>query len=189
MRVNVICYKDYKSAVNQQVIFKSWFAALFFCQIIISLDIFHTSKYNVYIRYTQYTYYIQRERIKMDIIISSSVDEPIYEQIVSQIKKTIISGQLKGGEPLPSMRALAAELRVSLITTKRAYEELEKSGYIETFTGKGSFVKSKKIESLREEYQIQIEKDVTLAVEKAKISGVSLEELVELVRLLYKGGN
>ena len=80
----------------------------------------------------------------MDIVISNSAEKPIYEQIVQQIKNQIISGVLKEGETLPSMRLLAKELRISVITTKRAYEDLERDGFIETVTGKGSFVAKKK---------------------------------------------
>ena len=79
----------------------------------------------------------------MNIIISNSSGKPIYEQITSQIKNMIISGQLSAGDPLPSMRALAKELRISVITTKRAYNDLEQEGFIETITGKGSFVAAK----------------------------------------------
>ena len=124
---------------------------------------------------------VDLERIKSIAAIKGkniTVQEAI---MLAQIKKAIISGQLKGGESLPSMRALAAELRVSLITTKRAYEELEKSGYIETFTGKGSFVKSKKIESLREEYQIQSAGfqsiDDNMKCEDGQCSGVQYSSL------------
>lgn len=78
----------------------------------------------------------------MDIILSNSSDEPIYQQIITQIKAQIMSGELMPGDPLPSMRFLAQQLRISLITTKRAYEELERDGFIENFVGKGCFVKS-----------------------------------------------
>jgi GntR family transcriptional regulator len=77
----------------------------------------------------------------MDIIITNQSDRPIYEQIMDQIKAQIMNGELKEGDALPSMRLLAKELRISIITTKRAYEELEREGYIESYTGKGSFVK------------------------------------------------
>ena len=85
----------------------------------------------------------------MDIILSNSSDEPIYQQIISQIKAHIMSGELAAGEALPSMRTLAQQLRISVITTKRAYEELEREGFIENFTGKGCFVKSQNKELLR----------------------------------------
>ena len=87
----------------------------------------------------------------MDIILSNSSGIPIYQQISSQIKGLIINGTLKEGDALPSMRTLAMELRISVITTKRAYEELEHDGFIESYTGKGSFVKAQNPELLREE--------------------------------------
>ena len=103
----------------------------------------------------------------MNIIISNSSGKPIYEQITSQIKNMIISGQLSAGDPLPSMRALAKELRISVITTKRAYNDLEQEGFIETITGKGSFVAAKDTE--------------------VKKSGIPLKELVEVLELIYNG--
>ena len=123
----------------------------------------------------------------MDIIISNSSGKPIYEQIVLQIKEGIITGRLRPGEALPSMRNLAMQLRISIITTKRAYEELEKEGFIESFTGKGSFVKAQDPELLREEGLRQTESLLVQAVEKAKQSGISQEELTELVKILYEG--
>ncbi len=123
----------------------------------------------------------------MDIIISNSSGKPIYEQIVLQIKEGIITGRLKPGEALPSMRNLAMQLRISIITTKRAYEELEREGFIESFTGKGSFVKAQDPELLREEGFRQTERLLIQAVEKAKQSGIGQEELTELVKLLYEG--
>lgn len=121
----------------------------------------------------------------MDIIISNSSNDPIYLQIVNQIKAAIMSGELAQGEALPSMRNLAMQMRVSLITTKRAYEELERDGFIESYTGKGSFVKAQNKELLREESLKQAEELISKAVEKAKISGVSLEELQDLLEMIY----
>lgn len=121
----------------------------------------------------------------MDIIISNASGEPIYSQIVDQVKAQIISGELRAGEPLPSMRTLANSLRISVITTKRAYEELEREGFIESYTGKGSFVKGQNAELLREENLRQAEEYLSKAAEKAKIGGVSLEELKELLELVY----
>lgn len=122
----------------------------------------------------------------MDIIISNSSGKPIYEQITSQIKEMIMNGTLKEGDPLPSMRNLAQQLRISIITTKRAYEELEREGFIDTFTGKGSFVSRQDQEFLREEGLRQIEQNLTLAVEKAKQCGVQLEELKDILTMLYE---
>ena len=122
----------------------------------------------------------------MDIIISNSSNEPIYLQIVNQIKAMIMSGELSPGEALPSMRNLAMQMRVSLITTKRAYEELERDGFIETYTGKGSFVKAQNAELLREENLRQVEEHLQKAVQKAKMSGITFEELSDILKMLYE---
>ncbi len=122
----------------------------------------------------------------MDIIISNSSNDPIYLQIVNQIKAMIMSGELSPGDALPSMRNLAMQMRVSLITTKRAYEELERDGFIETYTGKGSFVKAQNAELLREENLRQAEGHLQQAVDKAKMSGISLEELADILKMLYE---
>ena len=127
------------------------------------------------------------EESTMDIIISNASGKPIYEQITEQIKEQIMSGELNEGDPLPSMRALAQQLRISIITTKRAYEELEREGFIESFTGKGSFVAARNKELFREENLRQIEQSLTLAVEKAKLCGVSYEELSEILKMLFEG--
>lgn len=123
----------------------------------------------------------------MHIIISNSSGQPIYQQIVSQIKNMIISDKLKEGEPLPSMRILAKELRISVITTKRAYEELEREGFIVSITGKGSFVASKNTEFIKEEQLRNIENLMHQIVESANICGLNLEELIEIMTLIYKG--
>ena len=123
----------------------------------------------------------------MDIIISNSSGEAIYEQIVSQIKAQIISGKLAEGDSLPSMRALAQSLRVSVITTKRAYEELERDGFIVSMTGKGSFVRGQDREIIREEYLRQAEQLIAQACEKAHTGGISAAELHELIDILYEG--
>ncbi len=123
----------------------------------------------------------------MDIIISNSVGKPIYDQIASQIKEMIMTGVLRPGDPLPSMRNLAQQLRISIITTKRAYEDLERDGFIESFTGKGSFVSGQNQELVREEGLRQIEKYLMDAVDKSKQFGISYEELSSLLNMLYKG--
>ena len=122
----------------------------------------------------------------MNIIISNSSGKPIYEQIVAQIKQLIMTDVLKEGDALPSMRTLAKELRISVITTKRAYEELEKEGFIETLTGKGSFVAGKDKELIREERYRQIEALLEKACETARMNGMTLEELLDIMTLLYK---
>ena len=122
--------------------------------------------------------------MSMDIILTNSSNDPIYLQIVNQIKAMIMSGELSPGDALPSMRNLAMQLRVSLITTKRAYEELEQDGFIETYTGKGSFVKAQNAEFLKEENLRQIEKLLGEAVDKARVSGVTVGGLHDLIDLL-----
>ncbi len=122
----------------------------------------------------------------MNIILSNTSEKPLYEQIISQIKKLILNGTLKDGDSLPSMRFLAKELRISVITTKRAYEELERAGLIETITGKGSFISSEKIETIRNE-QRHISKEFLLkSIQAAKESGMTLDELTTLLHTLYK---
>ncbi|MCM1507119.1 MAG: GntR family transcriptional regulator [Ruminococcus flavefaciens] len=123
----------------------------------------------------------------MNIIITNSTGEPIYEQISRQIKEQILSGTLKEGDALPSMRSLALALHISVITTKRAYEELERDGFIESYTGKGSFVRRQNTELLREEYLRQTEELLSQACDKAKQAGVSAEELKEIIDIIYGG--
>lgn len=122
----------------------------------------------------------------MNIIISNADDKPIYEQITSQIKQMIISGELRAGDQLPSMRMLAKELRISVITTKRAYEDLERDGFIHTVVGKGSFVSDKNMDFVREEQLRIVEEHLTKAVEGAKTGGISLEELQDIIRMIYE---
>lgn len=122
----------------------------------------------------------------MDIIISNSNKKPIYEQIASQIKNMIINGTLSEGDMLPSMRLLAQELRISVITTKRAYEELERDGFIETATGRGSFVAGKNLEFIREEQLRRAEEHLLKSVDIAKGSGITLDELTEILNTLYE---
>lgn len=125
----------------------------------------------------------------MDLIISNSSGEPIYNQISSQIKAMILDGRLKEGDALPSMRNLALQLRISVITTKRAYEELERDGFIESYTGKGSFVKAQNKELLREEQLKQAEALIAQACEKARLCGITLAELHEIMDIVYGGEN
>ena len=122
----------------------------------------------------------------MDIIISNMVDEPIYLQIENQIKAKIMSGELTAGEALPSMRNLAMQLRISVITTKRAYEELERDGFIESYTGRGCFVKAQNAKLLREESLRQTRELLSKAADKAKLSGIDLDELKEILEKEYK---
>ena len=122
----------------------------------------------------------------MDIIISNSSGRPIYDQISEQIKEKILTGQLEEGEALPSMRLLAKEHRISVITTKRAYEELERDGFIVTMTGKGSFVAEKNTEAVREEYLKRIEEHIGEIVRLSVSCHLGLEDIKEMVTLAYE---
>ena len=123
----------------------------------------------------------------MDIILSNSSGKPIYEQIEDQVREQILSGALSAGDALPSMRVLAKELRISVITTKRAYEELERDGFLDNVPGKGCFVAPQNRELLREA-QLRREEDVLAqALDEARKGGFSLSELQELLTLLYQG--
>ena len=123
----------------------------------------------------------------MQILINNSDGTPIYEQILRQIKEMILSGELKEGDALPSMRVLAQQLRISVITTKRAYEELEREGFIESFTGKGSFVRSKSSELIREENLKIIDTSLAAACDAAVKCGISADEMKELIDIMYSG--
>ncbi|KAA5806215.1 GntR family transcriptional regulator [Thermoanaerobacterium thermosaccharolyticum] len=122
----------------------------------------------------------------MNIVISNSSDEPIYEQIKRQIKNSILCGELKEGELLPSIRNLAKELMISVITTKRAYEDLEKEGYIVTKPGKGSYVAAQNKEFMKEMRLKIVEEKLSEAVEAGKAIDLKLEEMEEMLRLLYE---
>lgn len=124
----------------------------------------------------------------MNIIISNSSDKPIYEQIAGQIKNLIINGELAEAELLPSIRSLAKELQISVITTKRAYEELERDGYIVSVPGKGSFVSAQNKELLQEARVRIVEGKLEEAVSAAKTIDISLEELQKMLRILYEEG-
>lgn len=121
----------------------------------------------------------------MELMISNAGGKPIYEQIALQIKEQIMSGELSAGDALPSIRLLAKELRISVITTKRAYEELESEGFVETVPGKGSFVTRQNEELLRETRLRQVETHLADGVTEAKRGGISLEELREILYTLY----
>lgn len=123
----------------------------------------------------------------MDIIISNSSGEPIYQQIYYQIKLLIMNGTLKEGDALPSMRTLAMQLRISVITTKRAYDDLERDGFIESYTGKGSFVKAQNSELIHEENLRQIETFLLGACDRAKMCDISITELKEILEIVYRG--
>ncbi|KOS26089.1 GntR family transcriptional regulator [Bacillus anthracis] len=123
----------------------------------------------------------------MKITITNTSKEPIYEQIRKQIKKLILKGDLKQGDQLPSMRKLAKELQISIITTKRAYEELEKEGYIETVAGKGTYVSRKNNELLKEQRLRLLESKAEEIVNESKALQLSLEDLQQMIACLYEG--
>ena len=123
----------------------------------------------------------------MDILLSNSSGKPIYEQIADQVREQILSGALSAGDALPSMRVLAKELRISVITTKRAYEELERDGFLDNVPGKGCFVAPQNRELLREAQLRRVEDVLAQAVDEARKGGFSLSELQELLTLLYQG--
>ena len=121
----------------------------------------------------------------MDIIIRNSGGIPIYDQITRQVKGLILRGELREGEALPSMRLLAKELRISVITTKRAYEELARDGFLTTIPGKGCFVAPRNLELVREDTLRRVEEHLSRAVDAAKTGGVTLGEMTETLNLLY----
>jgi GntR family transcriptional regulator len=135
--------------------------------------------------YDIYTLY-RRNFIYMNILVSNASRDPIYEQISRQVRTQIVNGTLEAGDMLPSIRALARELQVSVITTKRAYDDLEKEGFIDSVTGKGSFVAAQNPEFLREKQMRTIEEKLTEAVDSAKNYGIGKEKLQELLELLYE---
>ena len=122
----------------------------------------------------------------MELIIRNTTNQPIYDQIYSQIKAQIIAGKLSPGEALPSIRALAKDLRISVITTKRAYDELEADGFLYTVAGKGCFVAEKNLDLIREQKLKELEDHLDAAVELAAQCGVSALELMEMLRILLK---
>lgn len=121
----------------------------------------------------------------MEIIISNKSSKPIYEQITSQVKSMIMKGQLQTGDMLPSMRALAKSLHISVITAQRAYEDLQRDGFIETVTGRGSFVASQNRNFIQEEQQRKAEEHLQEAAEIGRTNGIALEKLIELLTLFY----
>ena len=121
----------------------------------------------------------------MNIIISNSSNKPIYEQITEQIKNKIVSNELKTGELLPSIRTLAKDLCISVITTKNAYDELEKEGFVETVPGKGTYVANKNVELIKEEQLAKIQDLLDTAVQLAKLSKISEQEVKNMLDILF----
>ena len=124
---------------------------------------------------------------QMDIILSNSSGKPIYEQITDKVKEQIMTGALAAGDDLPSTVSYTNQLRISVITTKRAYEELEREGFLENVPGKGCFVAPQNRELLREAQLRRVEDILTQAVDEARKGGIPLKELQELLNLLYQG--
>lgn len=125
----------------------------------------------------------------MEIIISSNTSKPIYEQITSQIKAMIMSGELKTGEPIPSMRSLAKTIHVSVITVQKAYEDLQRDGFIETTIGRGSFVAAQNKDFIQEEQQKKVEEHLIIAAEIARTNGIKLNKVIEILTMFYEEEN
>lgn len=123
----------------------------------------------------------------MNIFISNTSGKSLYEQIYDQIKTLILEGTLKAGEPLPTIRGLAKDLRISVITTSRAYSDLERDGYIYSIVGKGSFVAERNHEFVRERNYTEMEDHIASAVEIANRCGIDEEEFVNIVKMLFRG--
>ena len=121
----------------------------------------------------------------MEIIISNRSGKPIYEQITAQVKSATMSGELQPGDPLPSMRALAKSLHISVITTQRAYEDLQRDGFIDTITGRGSFVAVQNKDIIQEEQLRNAENHLQEAAEIGRTHGISLEKLIEILTIFY----
>ena len=122
----------------------------------------------------------------MELIIRNVTNQPIYDQIYSQIKAQIIAGQLRPGDALPSIRALAKDLKISVITTKRAYDELEAQGLIDTVAGKGCFVAEKNLDLIREQQLRELESHLSAAAGLARSCGLSRRELEEMLVVLLE---
>lgn len=133
-----------------------------------------------------YTMHIRKWGEKLNINISNTSTIPLYEQIQTQIKSQILNGSLQAGDGLPSIRNLAKELKVSIITTKRAYEELEKDGFIETVVGKGTFVSNQNTERLKEITLYNLENKLEEIIKQAKSAGITLEEGLEIFKSIYE---
>jgi len=121
----------------------------------------------------------------LNLIITNNSTKPIYEQIVQQIKENIMDGSLKPGQPIMSMRKLASELHISVITVQKAYESLQRDGFIETVSGKGTYVSNYNIDFIQEEHLRRVEIHIEEAVQIALENGIDVEKIIELVRLFY----
>ena len=122
----------------------------------------------------------------MEIVVSNKASRPLYEQIATQIKTAIMSGELKAGEPIPSVRALAKSLHISILTVQKAYSTLQEDGFIETTAGKGCYVSAQNQDFYLEEQQKKIEEHFSEAIEIARTSGIPLDKMLNLLTLLYE---
>ena len=122
----------------------------------------------------------------MEIVVSNKASRPLYEQIATQIKASIMSGELKAGEAIPSVRALAKSLHISILTVQKAYSTLQEDGFIETTAGKGCYVSAQNQDFYLEEQQKKIEERFSEAIEIARASGISFDKLIELLTILYE---
>jgi len=136
--------------------------------------------------YNKYIIFLQGGFV-LEIIISSNTGKPIYEQITSQIKAMIMGGELQTGDPIPSMRALAKLVHVSVITVQKAYEDLQRDGFIETTVGRGSFVSAQNKDFIQEEQQRRAEEHLQEAAQIGRTSGIPLEKLIGIFKLFYQG--
>lgn len=139
----------------------------------------------MYLLFKYNFYHTQGVTNSMDIIISSNTAKPIYEQITSQIKAMVMNSQLKTGDPIPSMRSLAKSLHVSVITVQKAYEDLQRDGFIETTVGRGSFILARNKDFYQEEQQKKVEEHLCTAAEIGRTSGIALKKLIELLTIFY----
>lgn len=122
----------------------------------------------------------------MEIVVSNKTSRPLYEQISAQVRAQIMSGELKAGEALPSIRSLAKSLQISVLTVQKAYDVLQEQGFIETTAGKGCFVSAQNPDFYLEEQQKKIEEHLAEAIEIARTSGITLDKLSGLLTLLYE---
>lgn len=124
----------------------------------------------------------------MDIIISNKSSKPIYEQIANQIKELVMNGDLRTGDPIPSMRSLAKSLHVSVISVQHAYEDLQRDGFIETTVGRGTFISANNIEFIKEEHLKQVEELLQRAADIGRTNGISIKRLFDLLSMFYEEG-
>lgn len=136
--------------------------------------------------YTVLVIQVQLGGDDLEIIVSNKMSKPLYEQIASQIKAAIMSGELSAGDPIPSMRALAKSLHISVLTVQKAYETLQDEGFIETTAGKGCYVSVQNQDFYLEEQQKKIEEKLMEAIDLARTSGIKLDQLINLLTLLYE---